>query len=171
MNHRQSNYKSTQTSEASTISGRELAGLMQAVLAKGKPFRFQATGWSMAPFIRHGDRLTIVSMGRSPSLGDVVAFKDPTRHRVIVHRVIGNPSGRRVLVQGDNLTQPDGFVQRRSIIGRVAVIERNGGRIRLGIGVEKVLIALLARSGLLGGFLLPAIRRFRNTSMGAQRRD
>ena len=60
------------------LSGQALLDLMRAVLAKGVPFRFCARGWSMAPFIRDGDVITVSPLRQSlPGVGEVVAFVRP----------------------------------------------------------------------------------------------
>jgi hypothetical protein len=72
-----------------TISNRALSELLQAVLDKGMPFRFRAPGFSMSPFIRDGDVITISRLsGDSPGQGTVVAFSQPKTGKLIVHRVV-----------------------------------------------------------------------------------
>ena len=48
------------------LSGRALAGLMKNVLARDLPFRFRARGWSMSPFIRDLDVITVKPIGFPP---------------------------------------------------------------------------------------------------------
>ena len=57
------------------LSSRALAELMKNVLARGLPFRFRVRGWSMTPFIRDFDVVTVVPLGSTPRTGDVVAFE------------------------------------------------------------------------------------------------
>lgn len=131
------------------LSRAALAELMQAVLARGQPFRFRAGGWSMAPFVRDGDTLCVAPLRRAPRVGDVVAFARPGRGGVVVHRVVGR-CGAAYLLQGDGLPgDGDGAIPRACILGRVTRVERNGSAVRLGLGPERVLIALLSRYGLL----------------------
>ncbi len=60
------------------LSGPDLIELLQAVLDKGVPFRFRAKGFSMTPFIKDGDVITIFPLeGSRPRLGDIVAFTHP----------------------------------------------------------------------------------------------
>ena len=59
------------------LSGQALLELMRAVLARGVPFRFCARGWSMAPFIRDGDVITVSRFRHDlPDIGEVVAFNE-----------------------------------------------------------------------------------------------
>ena len=141
-----------------SLSGPGLIGLLTAVLEKGSRFRFRAGGFSMAPFVRDGDILTVSRLSRStPGLGDLVAVTNSEADRLLVHRVIARKEDA-VLVKGDNLACPDGLVPRDRVLGRVTRIERNARRVRLGLGPERAVIALLARRNRLGP-VLGAVRR------------
>jgi hypothetical protein len=132
----------------------DLQILMREVLAKGAKFHFRAKGWSMTPFIKDGDAITITPSAREkPALGKVVAFTQPFSGRLVVHRVIGR-QGSAFLIQGDNNLGPaDGLVQTEEILGCVTRLERNGRRIYLGLGLERYLVAYLSRIGWLDAFL------------------
>ncbi|MBN2437088.1 MAG: S26 family signal peptidase [Deltaproteobacteria bacterium] len=135
-----------------SLSGKALIELMRAVHSKGLPFRFIAGGHSMAPFIRDGDVVSVSPISsRPPNPGDVVAFIHPETKRLCIHRVLtGNQDA--FLLQGDNMPgKPDGMIPRGSIMGRVTRVERRGIRVRLGLGPERFLIALLNHRGLLPG--------------------
>lgn len=127
---------------------------MAAVMEKGVPFRFQASGASMSPFIRSGDIITIAPLCEQPSLGAVVAFVNPDNHRLAVHRIVACRSGS-YLLRGDNGCHSDGWVAQGDIIGRVIRVEHKGRRMRLGLGAERVFIAALSRVGLLRLLLMP----------------
>jgi signal peptidase I len=62
--------------------------LSRDILEKGKSIRFQARGWSMRPFIRDGDFVT-VSPAENSSIrkGDVVFYSTP-KNKAMAHRVI-----------------------------------------------------------------------------------
>lgn len=47
-----------------SLSGKNLAELIQAVIAKGNPFRLKVKGFSMSPFIKDGDTITISPLSR-----------------------------------------------------------------------------------------------------------
>jgi hypothetical protein len=131
-----------------SLSGKALIELMQAVHAKGLPFRFNAGGHSMAPFIRDGDLITVSPLAsRAPDLGDVVAFIHPETKLLCMHRVL-SINGDSFLIQGDNMPgNPDGMIPREAIVGRVTGVERAGSRVRLGLGPERLLLAYLSRCG------------------------
>jgi hypothetical protein len=138
-----------------SLSGPAFIELLRAVLGKGVPFRFQARGFSMSPFIKDGDLVTVSPLlGSSPGLGDVVAFIQPGTRRLAIHRIIGK-KGSSFFIKGDNTYQIDGLIPETNILGYVTRVERDGKKVSLGLGLERFFIALLARRGLLFPFLLP----------------
>jgi hypothetical protein len=137
--------------------------LMAATLDKNAYFRFTAPGFSMAPFIRNGDMITIAP--KQLRYGDVVAFVKPCCGKLTVHRII-RISGAEYLIKGDNLAEADGLVPASSIIGRVVRVEHLGRQMRLGLGIERIAIAWLSCRGwlmpLVGTvwrFLKPIVKR------------
>ena len=140
-----------------TISNRALSELLQAVLDKGMPFRFRAPGFSMSPFIRDGDVITISRLsesGDSPGLGTVVAFSQPKTGKLVVHRVVVKKAGY-FLIKGDNTPCADCFVPRANVLGYVNKVERNGKHVFIGLGPERFVIAFLSRKQLLVPLLRP----------------
>jgi len=126
-----------------------LLELMRVVLDRGVPFRFRAPGFSMFPFVRDGDVITVSRLpGGSPGLGRVVAFVHPGTAKLVVHRVVGKEAGSCV-TRGDSTTEADGFAAREAILGYVTRVERDGRSVSIGLGVERLAIALLSRRGLL----------------------
>jgi hypothetical protein len=143
-----------------SLSGAALTELMTAVLAEGKAFRFRAGGWSMSPFVKDGDVITVAPLsGREPGTGAIVAFLHPRTGRVAVHRVVRSAPGR-YLIRGDNTDGADGALPAGRIIGIVAEVVRNGKRVPGVRGRSAALIAWLSRTGGLdrGLGLLRAIR-------------
>jgi hypothetical protein len=137
-----------------SISGSALIELLQDVLGKGAPFRFRTRGFSMVPFIKDGDLVTVSPLlGSSPGLGDVVAFIQPGTRRLAIHRIIGKKDSS-LLIKGDNTHQIDGLIPETNILGYVTRVERDGKKVSLGLGLERFFIALLARRGLLSLFFL-----------------
>ncbi len=135
-----------------TMPNVEFAGLMRAVLAKGASFRFQASGFSMSPFIHNGDIITIEPALPRLHFGEVGAFVHPDNNRLTVHRII-HVGQDGYLTKGDNSPEIDGLVSQSDIIGRVTRLERGGKPSRLGLGLERVIIAFLSRRG----WLIPLI--------------
>jgi len=147
--------------EAGKLSlwGPDLVQLSRAVFEKGGPLRFQAKGFSMSPFIRDGDAITLFPLtGDAIHLGDVVAFVSPGTERLVIHRVIAR-DGHTLLITGDNATDADGPVPRKNILARVGRVERKGRKVFLGLGPERLLIVLLNRTGILLHILRPLWQR------------
>lgn len=132
------------------FTGAELVKLMQIKLSSGLPFRFQARGGSMAPFIRDQDVITLTSLdGKMPGIGEIVAFSRPGVENLVVHRVVGW-QGEFALIKGDGIDiATDGLIPNTSLLGKVTQIERKGRKVWLGLGRERYLIAWLSRSRLL----------------------
>lgn len=137
------------------LSAEALADLLPAVLARGVPFRFEARGVSMTPFIRDADVVTVTRPAGRPRLGEVVAVPEPGGGGIVVHRVVARHHGA-CTVRADNCDRADGDVPYPDILGVVTCVERRTRRIRLGLGPERVAIALLSRSALLKPLLASA---------------
>jgi hypothetical protein len=118
------------------------------VLERGVPFRFEARGASMAPFIRSGDVVTLAPLsGGVVRRGDVVAFADAAG-ALVVHRVVSRGAhGYQIRADGGGVA--DGLVPASSLLGVVTRVERGGRRVGAGLGPERGLIALLSRFGVL----------------------
>lgn len=143
------------------VPGESLAGLMEAVLEKGLPFRFEARGESMHPAIRHGDVVTVAPLaGRRPRTGDVVAFVHPETGGVRLHRVVSAEGGRYVL-KGDNALGTDPPVGGDGILGLVVGLERGGRRRRLGPAPWSAALARLSRTPWFTRLVRRARRTFR----------
>jgi hypothetical protein len=134
---------------------------MEAVLKKGRPFRFEARGESMHPAIRHGDVVTVAPLaGRPPAVGDVVAIVHPATGGVRVHRVV-SAGGERYVLKGDNALGADPPVGPDAILGRVVGLERGGRARRLGPWPWSAALALLSRTPWYSRLVRRARRAFR----------
>lgn len=128
--------------------------IMKAVLQKNVHFRFTAPGFSMSPFIRDGDIITIAPVSGRLNTGDVVAYSNPRRDNLIVHRIL-KVSRDGYLIKGDNNSSPDGRISSSSIIGRVVLVEHCNREVKIGLGIERVVLAWMSRNNI----LKPVIRR------------
>lgn len=139
----------THNRDTLSLSRTALVGLCRDVLKKGLPFRFSAPGPSMSPFIRNGDIITLAPYHPvSCRSGDVVAFVQPGTERLVVHRVVGvSPDGCRI--RGDNSLEDDEVIPHACILGQAIRVDRNGKKVRVGLGPERKIIALLSRQRLL----------------------
>lgn len=158
-----------QQAEQAAIPNAVLIELLQAVLQQGKPFWFQAPGFSMSPFIKDGDTITLSPLaGASPQVGEVLAFLRPGSGKLVVHRLVGR-QGKLLLIRGDNSEEESELVPASSILGYVTGVQRAGQPVRLGLGAERRIIAALSRQGWLRTvlqrlypLLRPMIRRYRS---------
>lgn len=133
----------------------QLIELMQAVHGKGGVFRFKANGFSMAPFIKDGDVLTIAKPSNSYHIGEVVAFVRPCFKKLVVHRIVGKKKDK-FLIKGDNSHEKDGNIPLNNILGKVIRVERNKRDVFAGIGLGRGLIAFFSRCGMFPSiFFLP----------------
>lgn len=150
------------------LSMEALIELLKAVTEKKKPFRIQAHGSSMYPFIKNSNYITISPLTSChPRLGDVVAFIQPGTKKLIVHRVVGSKRDN-YLIKGDNNRAPDGLIPKANILGYVTKVEKDGKIIHLGSGFERVFIAFMSHKNLLRPtlyltyrFIGPVIRRLK----------
>lgn len=128
------------------VPGLCVAALAGDLLGRGTSVRIRVTGSSMSPFIRSGDVVTLVPPpSRGVRLGDVIAFS-PQPGRMVVHRVVAG-TARAPLTRGDAALAID---EPGTVLGAVVQVERAGRALRLGLGRERLLIALAQRWGLLG---------------------
>ena len=131
----------------------DLVGLLLSKLLKeGRPVQVEVTGSSMTPFIRSHDLATLRPRADERlGIGQVVAVLQPGR-RLVVHRVVGRSAGKLV-TRGDAASAPDAPAKDADVIAVVGRVERQGRRIRLGLGPERWLLGLLSRVGLLMALL------------------
>ena len=103
--------------------------LVDEVLSKGDTLRFRARGISMQPFIRDGDILEIQpSGGELFRTTDIVFCKSP-KGNLVAHRIVGIKPGEgrdKLIIQGDALGQPDGYIDTGDVLGRVVAVIRDG---------------------------------------------
>jgi hypothetical protein len=109
----------------------------------------------MAPFVRGGDLATL-EPAREASLGEVV-IRLCGPERLLLHRVVARP-GVEPLTRGDATHEPDPPLAAGELLGRLSRVERQGRRLRLGLGPERLLLAWLSGHGWLRP-LLVALRR------------
>lgn len=127
------------------LSSDELIGCVELLLAKNASARLTVKGFSMFPFIRDNDVITISPFTQGNySAGRIVAFVHPKTRKLVIHRIVGVEKGK-YLVKGDNLYQPDGLVPKGDILGYVTKVERNNAAVMLGTKRFPCAIAFLSR--------------------------
>jgi hypothetical protein len=116
------------------ISPGDLADFSAQILSAGSCLKFQASGGSMRPFILSGDILWVMPVAGPVKCYDVLLFYQDT-NRLCAHRVVrvsnDCPDGPRYLMKGDVSAWPDGWIERRHVLGRIEQIERNGTQIAI----------------------------------------
>ncbi len=130
------------------LSGTGLAEFVRAILGRELPVRFSSKGFSMFPFIKDGDRVKIYPKNSSLKRGDIVAFLHPTCNHLVIHRITKKVLGGYIL-RGDYTHEPDGLIPEKNILGIVKEVEKNGKTKRIGLGPEKLLIAVLSENNIL----------------------
>ncbi|MGE5741961.1 MAG: S24/S26 family peptidase [Candidatus Aminicenantes bacterium RBG_16_66_30] len=129
------------------LSGASLTDLLISVLAKDKAFRFRAKGWSMSPFVKDADVITVSPLrGREPRTGEIVAFLHPKSGRAAVHRVVRAAPGT-FLLRGDNTSDAEGPLAAERILGVVTEVVRDGKKVKGVQGCGARLIAFFSRTG------------------------
>lgn len=132
------------------LSGHALFEIMRMVLDRGLPFRFRARGWSMAPFIKDGDVITVAPLHHStPGIGDVVAYIRPDEEKLVVHRIIATRSKIAILLGDNGVEYQEELIPQENVLGKVTRIERTGRNVLIGLGPERYMIAWLSRARLL----------------------
>lgn len=93
--------------------------------------RLRVTGWSMLPAILPGDILAVDHIASKDTReGDIVLFE--RERRIFAHRVIAKSQAQgneTILTRGDAMPQPDPPVPYGDVLGKVALIVRDGKRI------------------------------------------
>lgn len=132
-----------------SLSNQVITELLKVTLERRLPFRFKVKGFSMTPFIKDGDVVTIYPLSNATvTLGMCVAFISESG-RLAIHRIIGRRAGLYI-IKGDNSSMIDGYFTQENILGYVSVIERNSKNFYPGLGREREVIAVLSRMRLLG---------------------
>ena len=127
------------------LEDKTLIELISSILAKKASFRFKVKGFSMLPFIREGDIVTVSPLSeRAAGLGRPVAFVHPVSKKLVIHRIVAVEKDC-YLIKGDSCFEADGRVQKENLLGSVSKIERIGRKKIWCLGPERFLITFLSR--------------------------
>lgn len=126
-----------------------------ALLNQGLRVRFEAPGSSMAPFIRHGEAVTVVPCcPKDLRFGDIVLYStssDPAASPKRIHRLIKTKArnGKLLLItKGDALSSVDAPIHPEQVLGKVSIIEKKKWTLELNRPLGKAInltCALLQR--------------------------
>jgi signal peptidase I len=113
----------------------------------GRASYVTTTGTSMEPVLREGD-LAVVYRNAEYQVGDVVAYRNPDIHQVVLHRIVAVDGGRFVL-QGDNNSWLDAYRPApEQILGEMAFHVPGVGARLGGVRSPWGLSAMLSLAGL-----------------------
>jgi hypothetical protein len=135
----------------------DLAELSAGILGQGGAFRFQARGASMAPFIRHGDLLTVQPVDKAAlDVGDVILYRTG-EGQLAAHRVTGRSVAGDLVVllaRGDAATGPAEELLAGQVLGRVVQVQRGDRFLDLDRGARRAAARLWVATAPLGLLLL-----------------
>jgi Peptidase S24-like len=141
-----------------TMDPRDLAriAMLETWRRDGVEHWIEATGASMLPLIRPGDRLLVAFGERDARPGDVVLFRHDGL--VVAHRVVGSRERdglRRLIAKGDNEPYATEDIVPSNLLGVVRAVDRGSGDgTRRGLG--GVAGGVTARISRVGGSLTRA---------------
>jgi len=97
-------------------------------LPRGQFVLLAGIGWSMAPFLKDGDRLVIapVPVDRL-RIGDIIAYDDTSSGAIVCHRVVKKrtiPGGIQLYARGDANWGTSGPLQEHQLRGKVVAVYR-----------------------------------------------
>jgi signal peptidase I len=148
----------TETSQFVKIGGEFLldaeasADVIRLALAKKASLRLQVKGFSMSPFIKDSDIITLSPLPEGMiGLGWSIAFMRPRDKKLVIHRLVKICKRPHVayVTKGDSTDKPDCPISRNDILAYVKKAERGGRMILFGTGPERIVIACLSRLNIL----------------------
>ena len=143
--------------EELTLSGTDLYELIGSFFTArpGCRLKIQCLGYSMSPFIKDRNRVTIKPLEKDLPLkfGDIVAIAVHDRKKILVHRII-KVAVPKYLIKGDNNTGADGWFDKKDILGVVENIDMKSGFAYSPKRWQSIIIALASR------FNVFAIRKY-----------
>jgi len=136
--------------------------LRKEIIAQGRSVQIFASGYSMFPFLRKGDLLTVEPvLIETIKRGDVVVFE--LEEKWIAHRVVkirNGAKGLEFLLRGDTCIALDPVVDKENFIGSVQVFTRKNSKKKLSKGVLNTWRKIIEALGLLYNFPLYSTRVF-----------
>ena len=110
------------------MNTQEATSLRKQLIENNHAVKIVASGYSMFPFMRNGDLLTISPVPMEEiQIGDVAVFErnnDWISHRVIDIRKTNNET--TLILRGDTCIQNDPLVTKENYIGKTLSFERGG---------------------------------------------
>ena len=111
-----------------TWSSSTFVEAIHELLSDGNAVRFRASGHSMHPTIKDGDKITVEPLkGAAIKRGDIILYR--SKHGMIAHRVVRvdlMSCEPHLIMRGDALTSFDLPIASQQALGRVVLVERGG---------------------------------------------
>jgi len=134
--------------------------LRKEAISKGHSVQTVASGYSMFPFLRKGDILTIEPVPMEMiKLGDIVVFE--RGEKWIAHRVIkirNSKEGFEFLLRGDTNLRFDSVVNSENYAGAVRIFKRKNLVKQMNAGQQGIWNSIISNCGLLYNIPLYASR-------------
>ena len=132
------------------MNTQEATSLRKQLIENNHAVKIVASGYSMFPFMRNGDLLTISPVPiEEIQIGDVAVFEsnnDWISHRVIDIRKTNNEI--TLILRGDTCIQLDPLVTKANYIGKTVAFERGGKVYEVGSKKNKRIARVILSLGL-----------------------
>lgn len=143
-----------------------LAALSAEVLKSGNRLRFRAKGGSMYPFVRDGDVLLVEPCSSEDiRIGQVIYYR-ARWGGMVAHRVTGQErrNGAALLItKGDSCPGADRPIVPGQVLGRVTALERDGKRIPMDRGWQRLAAVFWTPFSAYSPVLYPVFGRIKKT--------
>lgn len=130
------------------INNDVLIGLIRKTVDGGLSLRLNVRGFSMAPFIKDRDMVTIKKFGGRAHIWGTPAVYIHRCGKLVVHRVVGM-RGKYYMLKADNSLAPDGYIPQEDLLGRVVRIERGNVDVSFCLGSSRFPLAIMSRFNVL----------------------
>jgi signal peptidase I len=126
-----------------TVDTKTGEALFRELIREGLNVYAKATGPSMFPIIRAGDKVLVEpKSGAEINIGDIVLYEKDGSY--IIHRLIRKTGQSTVVTKGDNLSWSDSPIPTESILGKVVRIEGHGRRLALTGRLNRIFARVIA---------------------------
>lgn len=131
------------------LSAEEFGYLSEAVVKAGGCLRFEAHGFSMHPFLKHNDTITIRPANDSELVPGAIVLCRTSPDRLVAHRIagsrqVGGPDGDLLLIRGDACPEDGEFIRKDDVLGIISHVERGPKQFRVDRGSRLLLGKILA---------------------------
>lgn len=130
------------------LTAEEFGYLSEAVVKAGGCLRFEAHGFSMYPFLKHNDTITVRPADDSELVPGAIVLCRTSPHRLVAHRIVashqGGPDDDLLLIRGDACPEGEEFIGKDAVLGIISHVERGPKLFRADRGSRLLLGKILA---------------------------